>query len=230
MRGRQLPLVGLAQVLLVVLLGVGVGAMLVGLRAARPMVDLDAAVAVEDPAPAVVACRRSLPDAATSEDPTALAGARVTSAQVLACPRAFDGREVRFVGEVVGDVLRRPGGAWVLMNDDAYALGQGPLSLGHDEHAGTNSGLAVWLDAPLVPLVDGVGRHDARGTVLEVTGIVLRADPADGGGLTLRADAARVRASALDLPTPVHRGQALTAAVLVLLTIGVVAGERVGRP
>jgi hypothetical protein len=67
---------------------------------------------------------------------------------VTSCPAAYDGHRVTYVGELVGDLLRREGGAWVLVNDDDYALRVGPLPA-HPELRGTNSGLSVWLPDPL---------------------------------------------------------------------------------
>jgi len=52
---------------------------------------------------------------------------RLTAAIATACPRLLDGREVLYIGEVVGDVLRREGGAWAQINDDPYALEVGPF-------------------------------------------------------------------------------------------------------
>jgi hypothetical protein len=130
---------------------------------------------------------------------------RITSELVLACPAAFDQARVTYVGEVVGDLLRRDGGGWVLVNDDDYALEVGPLP-GHRDLRGTNSGLTVWLPDELAELIGGLGRPNQRGDLVQVSGRIVRADPADGGGLTLRADQLRVLEPArpveepLDLP------------------------------
>ncbi|MFA9429804.1 hypothetical protein [Egicoccus sp. AB-alg2] len=144
---------------------------------------------------------------------------RVSSAMIVACPRAFDGRRVRYVGELVGDVLHRDGGAWTQVNDDDYALEVGPLPA-HGDHRGANSGLAVWIpDA----FLDGLepGRHGRRGDVVEIQGVVLRADPDDGGGLTVRTNDLHVLAEATDVPIPVDLPQAVLAAVVCLLAGGI---------
>ncbi len=143
---------------------------------------------------------------------------RARSTEVLACPSAFDGRVVTYVGEVVGDVLRRDGGSWVLANDDVYALETGPLA-GSGEPSGTNTGLAVWLPSPQDRLVRTAGRADLRGDVILVTGTVLRSDPADGGGLTIRATEVEVVADAVAVDTPVHWPQVWVAVGLGLLAL-----------
>lgn len=184
-----------------------------------------------------VTCQRTLPD----RPPRVISGQQtpepvglVRSSEVVACPDTFDpsgdgGPTVEFVGEVVGDVLRRDGGAWVLMNDDVYALEAGPLP-GGGELAGSNSGLTVWLPESTVDLSALTpGRPDRRGDVVAVTGNVFRADPADGGGLTLRAAEAEVVAQAVRLAQPLHTRQAVVAALLAVLALALTAYERLLR-
>jgi hypothetical protein len=135
---------------------------------------------------------------------------RVTSELVQACPVAYDGLRVRYVGELVGDLLRRDGGAWVLVNDDDYALDVGPLP-GHRDLRGTNTGLTVWLPDALLGDLGGLGRPNQRGDVVELHGVVVRADPTDGEGLTLRADRLRVLRPAHPVDEPLDRPQLLFA-------------------
>jgi hypothetical protein len=132
--------------------------------------------------------------------------ARLTSAQVYACPEAYDGRRIRYVGELVGDLLPRPDGSWVQVNDDDYALEVGPLP-GHRDLRGTNSGLAVWLPDELGHVATGLGRPDQRGEVVTLEGTLLRTDPDDGDGLTLRADRIEVLAPAVAVEEPLDRPQ-----------------------
>lgn len=210
----------LVQIVVAVLAVVVVAVTIRVVRDAAPQTTLPAvgtATSDED-APDVVTCERTLPDAPDTEEAIARVNpvGRVESAEVIDCPDAFDGHVVVYIGEVVGDVLQRDGGAWVLVNDDAYALELGPLSA-HDEFSGTNSGLSVWLPAPLPDLEPG--RSDVRGTVIRVRGIVHRADPADGGGLTIRAldaDSTAVVAEAQRSDPPVHWGQAVVAVAFTL--------------
>jgi hypothetical protein len=107
-----------------------------------------------------------------------------------ACPRLLDGREGRLRRR--GRRRRPPaqGGAWVLVNDDAYALEVGPLGP-HRERRGFSTGLAVWLPDGLHEQLGAPGRHGRRGDDRAVEGVFLRADPADGGGITVRADTSR---------------------------------------
>ena len=137
-------------------------------------------------------------------------GERVTSSLVVACPAAFDGRRVTYSGELIGEFLQRDGGAWVLVNDDDYALMLGPLTR-HREYRGTNSGLSVWLPDHLTGRITGFGRPNQRGDLVRIEGRIVRTDPHDGGGLTLRASDLEVLGSAQTFEEPLLVPQALLA-------------------
>ncbi len=144
---------------------------------------------------------------------------RVTSEQVLACPMAFDGLSVTYVGEAIGELLPRDGGAWVLVNDDDYALDTGPLPT-HRDFGGFSGGLRVWLPDELLDEIDGFGGPERRGTILELRGTVVRDDPDDAGGLTMRALSAEVVRESESIGAPFHAAQAVTASVLAVLAAG----------
>lgn len=199
-------------------------------RATAPEVTLDpiaeAAPDIDDPE--LVTCERTLPNAPDTLESIAEVDpvGRVTSSEVIECPNAFDRQVVTYVGEVVGDVLQRDQGAWLLVNDDAYALEVGPLQ-GHANYEGGNSGLSVWLPHPLPDLEPG--GPDRRGTVIVVDGVIQRTDPKDGGGLTLSALSAqstRVVVESEVLDRPLNRGQAVLALAFSAIAAAVVLVER----
>jgi hypothetical protein len=207
-----------------VLLVVAIGGLVAWLRATAPGSPTDTSVADVLPAGDPLTCA----ELEEGPPPTDAVAGRATSGAVLSCPFAFDGVLVTYVGEVVGDLLQRDGGAWLLVNDDPYALEQGPLTAG-DTPQGTNSGLTVWLPDPLTEVVDEPGEHGVRGDVVEVTGRVNRADPADGGGLTIRAEEATLLAEAVVLDEPVHWAQVGVATVLAVLALLTLWRERERR-
>ena len=207
-------------------------AMLVGvivLEAAAPVLDRSAPAVTGLPAlvlDEVVTCTR----ADDREDLVELQGqfdpdGRITSESIYACPRLFDGLDVRYVGEVVGDVLAREGGAWVLVNDDAYALEVGPIGA-HRQLSGFNSGLSVWLPDGLHERISATGRFGRRGDIILVEGVLLRTDPADGGGITLRATTLEVLAPSVTTAEPLNRALAIAAAAVMLLAIGAILVAR----
>lgn len=229
-RGRVHPrallqLVAVAAVMVAVAVSVWV------VRATAPDTRLEPIAPAAPEPEQVVTCERTLPAAPESLEDISQVDpvGRVNSVDVIECPDAFDRQSVTYVGEVVGDVLHRRGGAWLLVNDDGYALRTGPLQ-SHDAFDGFNTGLSVWLPDPLPELEAGGPRQ--RGTVIEVRGVILRADPADGGGLTLRAldpGDVRVIREAEPIDRPINRGQAVLALVMAALAVGVVAIERRAR-
>ncbi len=170
---------------------------------------------LDEPAARVRPCTRGGPARELTEASRAAESAdRATSTAVLACPSAYDGRTVVYVGEVIGDLLRRDGGAWVLINDDPYALEVGPLPL-HAARRGTNQGLSVWLPEATLEKISGLGRPGQRGDVVAVTGVVRRVDPAAGGALTLRAESLEVLAPAVRRDDPLQLWQLALALGLV---------------
>lgn len=211
-----------------VLLVIGIGVLVAWLRATAPASPTDTSVTSLLPPGDALTCDelQEEPGAATPSRDTVVGLA--TSGTVLSCPFAFDGLLVTYTGEVVGDVLQRDGGAWLLVNDDPYALEQGPLTAG-EAPRGTNSGLTVWLPDPLTALVDEPGEHGVRGDVIEVTGRVNRTDPADGGGLTIRAEEVTLLAEAVAVDEPVHWAQVGAAVVLAALALLTLWRERERR-
>lgn len=155
-------------------------------------------------------------------------GGRVSSTQVFACPSAFDELEVTYVGEVVGEVIPRRGGAWAQVNDDAYALEVGPL-VGHRERFGFNTGMSVWLPDGLHEEIEAVGRPGQRGDVILVRGTLLRTDPDDGGGTAVRAEELERLAESVEIEDPFHLLQAVVAVVLALAAIATTVWARIVR-
>jgi hypothetical protein len=150
---------------------------------------------------------------------------RISATQVFNCPIAFDGLRVTYIGEVVGDVLPRRDGAWAQVNDDEYALTDGPL-VGHRQRNGFNTGLAVWLPDGMHEQIEDAGGPALRGDVILVRGVLLRADPDDGGGTTLRADQMEVLAPSTEVEVPFHTVQAVVAGLLALIAVATVVWSR----
>lgn len=208
-----------------VLLVVAVGVLVAWLRATAPTSPTDTSVDLPSGQESLTC--EDLEDE-LAEVPLDRPAGRALSGQVLSCPFLFDGLLVTYVGEVVGDVLARDGGSWTLVNDDPYALEDGPLHAGGTPR-GTNSGLTVWLPDPLDEVADEPGHAGVRGDVLEVTGRVHRTDPADGGGLTIRAEEVELLADAVAIELPVHWRQVGAAAVLSVVALVALWRERKRR-
>lgn len=151
----------------------------------------------------------------------------VTSNELFDCPSAFDGRLVRYRGEVVGALLPRAEGTWAQLNDDVYAELAGPLP-GHRDYRGGNAGVGVLLPPDLAAAVSVIGGPQTRGDVFEIVGVFHRVD-ASGEVAVIRArDGQLVTAggSLADRTLPDRRVAALIAAVIAL---SLVLAERRAR-
>jgi hypothetical protein len=197
----------------------------------RPVVDTSDLLVTGLPAASISAtnprtCLRGVEDSGIEEIRSELVpGERISSDQIYSCPQAFDGRRIVFAGEAIGELLRRDGGAWLQVNDDGYALEVGPLGR-HDDRRGFNSGLSVWLPDGLHEQVEGFGGPSRRGDVLLLEGQLLRADPADGGGTTLRAERMVVLAPSVELDEPLHLLQVWVAGALSALAAAALVWSR----
>ena len=209
-------MIGPLTVLAIVIVGI------VALEAAAPRTDpVDRAV--EDVPELAIAddrqCIRFTDDVAAQDiREEFVAGGRVSSTQIYRCPAAFDGAQISYAGEIVGELLPREGGVWAQVNDDAYALETGPLT-DHRDQAGFNLGMSVWIPDGLHQQIGEAGRASRRGDVVLLRGTVLRADPDDGGGITLRAEELEVLAPSLEVASPFHALQALVAGALAVTAL-----------
>lgn len=150
----------------------------------------------------------------------------VTSGDLYDCPHTYDGHTVTFEGEVVGAVLRRADGAWVQLNDDAYAGDLGPLP-SHRAFRGGNSGVGVHIAPEVARELTWVGSHRSRGDVLTVTGVFHLSDPTSGESAVIRAAHGEVTRSGGSLEHPPLRDRQVAGVVLGLVAIAVLgAGVR----
>jgi hypothetical protein len=141
----------------------------------------------------------------------------VTSNDLVDCATTFDGRTVRYTGEVVGAVLLRGDRAWVQLNDDVYARSIGPLPA-HRVAVGGNAGVAVSIPATLARQIGKVGGHNAQGDLVEVSGVYRSADPADGGGPAIQARSGRIVRAGEQVRHPLSVPRAAVAVALALAT------------
>lgn len=157
-----------------------------------PELDADPRVAVECEAPAP---REGLREAAPEGRPPT----DVSSTELYDCPTVWDGRRVRFTGEVVGGVLQRGPEAWLQINDDVYSGEAGPLPF-HRDFRGGNGGVGVLVPIGLIERIESVGGPGRRGDVVTVSGEFRRVD-----GPT--SEVAIIRARQLEI---VRHGEAVT--------------------
>jgi hypothetical protein len=129
--------------------------------------------------------------------PAAGGAERVNSGELIENWERYDGKEVIFEGEAVGDVMVRGDYAWVTVNDDVYSL-EALHEAG--ELKGGNSGIGIWLPAGEARKIKFLGRYGTVGDRVEVRG-VFHADCSEhGGDFDIHASTLRVMKPGKQLP------------------------------
>jgi len=112
-----------------------------------------------------------------------------SSAALVEEPKRYDGTEVTFVGEVIGEAMERGDKAWLHINDDAYYLKnvEEGAQLG-----GYNSGMPVWIAASQTEGIAFFGDYRHEGDIVEVHGTFNAACAEHGGDMDIHAADLRV--------------------------------------
>lgn len=111
-----------------------------------------------------------------------IAGARacpahaISSTELISQSRDFDGKNVTYAGEVIGDVMRRGGHAWINISDGANAVG-------------------AWVPSALAARISQTGDFKHTGDSVEVVGIFNRSCVEHGGDLDIHAEELRIIAA-----------------------------------
>lgn len=97
----------------------------------------------------------------------------VSADQLIDNAAQWDGKKVKFQGEVIGDIMPRGDYVWINVLDGSSAIG-------------------IWLSKSLVPQISFTGQYFAKGDKVEIHGIMHRACQEHGGDLDLHADYAAI--------------------------------------
>lgn len=101
-----------------------------------------------------------------------LAQPAVSSTELINNAKLYDGKEVKYSGEAIGDVMARGAFAWANINDGANAVG-------------------IWVSRSLAGNIGYTGSYKSIGDAVEVVGTFHRACPEHGGDLDIHAQALR---------------------------------------
>lgn len=144
----------------------------------------------------------------------------VSLAELVNCPETWDGRLVRFTGELVGAVLRREHGVWAQLNEipSADAPLRGPTR--------PNASIGVLLPHDAVEEIRVVGGPRRRGDIVEVIARFARVDASSGEVAVLRAEQARVVEPGHALSAPDLRDRRIVAGALVPVALLLLVVER----
>jgi hypothetical protein len=100
----------------------------------------------------------------------------ISSAELINNAKEYDGKSVVYQGEVIGDVMKRGGFAWINVHDGRNAVG-------------------IWLDNALTKEIIYTGSYQTIGDSVEIIGIFSRSCPEHGGDLDIHAQSLRKIAS-----------------------------------
>lgn len=122
----------------------------------------------------------------------------VDSATLVEQAKRYDGKAISFIGEAIGDVMERPDGAWININDDAYSRQGQTFKL-----AGFNSGQSVLAAKADASKIKRLGDYDNRGDTVAVRGVFHAACPDHGGDMMIHADSLEVIRNGFPLQHPI---------------------------
>ena len=92
--------------------------------------------------------------------------ASVSSFDLLTNPNQYNGKEIVYEGEVIGDIM----GHWINVNDGNTAIG------------------IFAEDQRLLDEISYLGKYKAIGDTVRITGVFYKTDPNHGGDLDIRAN------------------------------------------
>lgn len=95
-------------------------------------------------------------------------GGEVTSSELLDKAGEYDGQEITYTGEVIGDVFTRGDYAWINVFDGSNAIG-------------------VWAEKSDIEGIDALGSYTAKGDTVKITGVFNRACAEHGGDMDIHA-------------------------------------------
>jgi len=146
-----------------------------------------------------------------------------SSGELVEEPKRFDGSEVEFTGEVIGEVMVRGENAWIHINDDAYYLKnvEEGAKLG-----GLNSGMAVYLPARLTDPVTYYGDYKHEGDIVTIKGTFNAACAQHGGDMDIHAEELAVDVPGHAVVDQVMPWKLTLAIVLALLAAGLFVVQR----
>jgi hypothetical protein len=123
----------------------------------------------------------------------------------------WNGKEVKFHGEAIGEVMVRGDYAWIHLNDDAYMVTniEEGAKLG-----GYNSGIAVWIPAQLTKQIDTYGDYQHEGSIVEVEGVFNGACREHGGDLDIHAKSLKLLRAGHVVDDPIPAWKAALAVLL----------------
>lgn len=146
-----------------------------------------------------------------------------SSTELVEQPKEFDGEEITFAGEVIGEAMVRGDMAWLHINDDAYYVKnvEEGAQLG-----GFNTGMAIWLPADLAGGIEYFGDYKSEGDIVEVEGVFNAACAEHGGDMDIHAAALTVVNQGHEVVDEIKPYKVVWAFALAALALALYLAER----
>jgi hypothetical protein len=161
--------------------------------------------------PAVEAKSTKTVEGSESSEPT-----EVSSSKLVEEASKWNGRQIIFTGEAIGEHMVRGLKCWIHLNDDAYMwrnIEEG-AKLG-----GYNSGQAIWVDATLANKIAYYGDYMHEGDIVKVVGKFNSVCRDHGGDMDIHAVSLEIIRVGHPIGHLVNYHRLLLAAVLLIISI-----------
>lgn len=112
----------------------------------------------------------------------------ISSTDLINNAKQYDGKEVVYTGEVIGDIMARGNFAWINVNDGKAAIG-------------------IWIEKGLTQSVNYTGSYKSKGDWIEISGVFHRACSEHGGDLDIHAQQIRKIISGGEIPEKLEQGK-----------------------
>jgi len=109
----------------------------------------------------------------------------IPSSELIKDAKQYDGKNMTYQGEVVGDIMIRGLYAWLNVNDGSNAIG-------------------IWIRKDFIKGIQYIGSYQAKGDIVEVSGIFNHACPEHGGDLDIHAESVRTLRSGVSIEHAVN--------------------------
>lgn len=123
----------------------------------------------------------------------------VTSDELINNAKEFDGKQVAFTGEVIGDIMKRGDYAWINVSDGSNAIG-------------------IFVPYQETKKIHYTGSYKYKGDTITVTGTFHRACAQHGGDMDIHSDAVQIVKKGYKVQLPVNSSKIYTAAGLLLVS------------
>jgi len=146
-----------------------------------------------------------------------------SSTELVEQPKKFNGTEITFEGEAIGEAMARGDDAWIHLNDDAYMYKNVEEGA---ELGGYNTGMPVWLPTNLAEKIGTFGDYKHEGDIVKVSGVFNAACGQHGGDMDIHATTLVLTVPGRNALDPVKPWKLVLAIGLTLGAAGVWYADR----